>query len=95
VIPYTKEYFDMRRNPKAKFTAWQLAGDWWWVDEYVAILVNGKLKYETATATKGGTGKKVALRRVKTINNRLTTITRYVHPHTLMILEPVENPITF
>lgn len=53
------------------YTAWELAGEWWWVNAYEAVLVAGRSGYETATATRNGM---VALRRAL----GLRTIVRYV-----------------
>lgn len=32
-------------------SAWELAGDWWWVDWYLIRPVNGRATYEQATIT--------------------------------------------
>src|SRR4051812_12673407 len=70
------------RNPDREFTAWELAGEWWWLDRYQAVIVGGRAGYETATATRNS---QVALRRA----DGLHRITRYVGPDTRMRLRPL------
>lgn len=67
-------------EPKAdNFTAWNLAGDWWWVGQYYAVIDGGYAQYETATATANGM---VCLRRT----DELHQINRYVPHDTPMYL---------
>lgn len=69
-----------------RYTAWQLAGDWWWVGKYEARIINGTARYEDAIASNVG---RVILRRFKELDNgRFRTVRRYVARH--IILELVE-----
>jgi hypothetical protein len=69
---------------KEFYTAWQLCGDWFWVNRYYAVIKDGRAKYEIATASL--TEQSVKLERLE----RLRQITRYVDPDTKMILIPIE-----
>jgi len=67
------------------YTAWDLAGDWWWNEAgYEAVIVGGRTPYETATAT---TGRFVRLWRLRYLGaGQLTDCYRYVDPETPMRL---------
>ena len=56
-------------------TAWELCGDWWWVDKYEVRLPGGRVAYETATATRNDN---VCLRRLKEGDTGLYTVRRTV-----------------
>ena len=67
---------------KELYTAWELAGDWWWTEKYYAVTENGHVRYELATASK--TERTVCMSRIQvgfTIRDA-RVIVRYVHPDT-------------
>ena len=66
-------------DPSKIHTAWELAGDWWWDEDYQAAMERGKVLWDCATATKGGQGRTVRLA-------RLGGWPRHVHPDTRMRL---------
>ena len=71
------------------YTAWDLAADWRWVDDrFEAVIGNGRIRWETATATKGSNGKTIRLERLDVSTGRPRAIARYVDPDTQMRLVP-------
>jgi hypothetical protein len=65
------------------YTAWELAGDWWWVDAGLwAVTEHGRTRYETVTACNGD---RVRLWRLDT-RNGLNEVHRYVEPELPMRL---------
>lgn len=61
------------------YTAWILASDWWWMEEYRFRVKGGTTEYTDATISR--TGKRVKL---QYITSELKVVTRYVHPDTLI-----------
>ena len=56
-------------------TAWELAGDWWWVDKFYVRVKGGRALYEDATATPKGN---VVLRRLRNKATGLAQVCRTV-----------------
>lgn len=78
-------------NPEQEYTAAELAGDWWWVDDRMdAVPVGGRVGYETLT---WGDGRKVRAWRLEA-SNGLRSIYRYVDPEMRFRLVPVGIPIS-
>jgi len=70
------------------YTAMELAGDWWWDENYECVVDGGTTAYECATLSK--TGNTVRLTRIDPTKDAWDAIwhpiTRYVHPNRSMRL---------
>lgn len=82
-------------DPAREYTAWELAGDWWWVDVPLwAVQVGGSVRWETAAVSDGGSGATVRLDRLQILpDNKLRAVQRYVSPDTRFRLV-TDNPET-
>lgn len=72
----------MNEDPNRTYTAWDLAGSWWWVGTYKAVIIGGRAAYEDATATEGGAVKLCRLEGLRQIN-------RYVEHDTKLRLRKI------
>ena len=70
------------------YTAWELAGDWWWVGKFGARVKGGRVDYETATATNRDN---VCLRRLVDKETGLATVCRTVKHDQVMELIEIEK----
>ena len=90
MLPQANKWKAERSKVMSKtYTAWELAADWWWDEDYECITENGFVRYECATVSK--TEKTVRLTRLNHSSvwkSLWNPITRYVHPDTKMRLVP-------
>lgn len=73
------------------YTAWELAADGAWMDDgaYLAVVVGGRVQWESVDPVKAGDGKTVRLSRLAVLPGmKLREARRYVDPDTKMRLVP-------
>lgn len=74
-------------NTEKTYIAWELAADWGWDEEFVAMIEGGRICYEQLTCSRNDSVR--CARLATTTDNRLYQINRYVSGGTHMRLVPI------